>query len=310
MKVVFFGTSTFSVKVLEFLLSGGIDIVAIVTKPDKKKGRSQKVSAPPLKQAFLTSDIPIHQPLKASSPEFESVLAEYHADLFVVVAYGEIIRKNILDLPSIACVNIHASLLPRYRGASPIQSTLLNGDSVSGITIIEMNEKMDEGDILATAEVPVSEDATFDVLESDLQQLAGPLMLDVIKQFENKAITKSPQSHADATYVAKISKDDLKIDWQQDARKIHNQIRAFSPKPGAYTIVSIQGETKRMKILKSKVLSRAGLPGSTISYDESEWIVACGNESIQILDLQLEGKKMMPFIDFKKGHNIPPNFIN
>ncbi len=309
MKVVFFGTSSFSVKVLEYLLACEIDVVAIVTKPDKKKGRLQKISSPPLKEAFASRGIPVHQPIKASSSEFEAILTKYHADLFIVVAYGEILRSNILNLPNLACVNIHASLLPRYRGASPIQASLLNGDRVSGVTIIEMNEKMDEGDILAIAEIPVSDNATFDILESDLEQIAGPLMLDVIKQFESKSITKLPQRHSDATYVAKITKNDLKINWQEDARKIHNQIRAFSPKPGAFMMVSVHGVARRMKVLKSKVLPRHGLPCSTLSYKDSEWIIACGKESIQILSLQLEGKKIMSAADFIKGYRKAPDLL-
>lgn len=312
MKIVFFGTSAFSAKVLSRLIEHSYQIVAVVTRPDRSKGRNLKTSFPPVKETALklNPDLPVFQPEKASAPEFASTLKTFKADLFVVVAYGEIIKKNLLEMPKLGCINIHASLLPKFRGAAPMQRCLMEGEKETGISIIEMSPQMDAGDILAIQAIPIPEEMNFGELESALCDLSVKLLFNVIRQYEKGEVVKTPQNHLLATFAPKISSEEEKIDWKNSAATIHNKIRALSPFPGAWTSIKIGSETKRLKIKKSKIMEglSGATPGSILSFGKDGWIVACGNDSLRLIEVQLEGKKTMSAGECIRGIHHPISF--
>ncbi len=313
MKVVFFGTSSFAASILEHLLSQkNIQIVAIVTRLDKPRGRSLALQAPPVKEKYLSlnSDIPLYQPPKASTPEFAEILKSYDADLFVVVAYGEIIKSNILEIPKKGCINIHASLLPKYRGAAPIHRALMDGVKETGITIIEMTPAMDAGDMLHIEKMAVTDEMTFEEVEKKLCELACIAITKTIEAFEKGSVTRIPQEVSEVTFASKLLPQDEIIDWNKDAYANHYLIRSLSPKPGAFCKIKIGNEEKRLKIKRSRVIpDKTGAPGSFLLFDKTGWIIACKEGSLQILEVQLEGKKAMPIEDFMKGLNQPISLV-
>jgi methionyl-tRNA formyltransferase len=308
-RIVFFGTSAFAARVLSFLIERGDHVVAVVTRPDRPKGRSLTLSSPPVKEVAIQLDplLHIHQPLKASTSEFAEILKTYHADVFVVVAYGEIIKHNILEIPKRGCINIHASLLPKYRGAAPMQRALMDGVSKTGITIIEMVLKMDAGDILEMAELPVSADMTYGELEEKLFPLACECLIKVLQDIKQSAVKRKHQEHSLVTFAAKITTDEAKIDWSLPAQTIHNLVRALSPAPGAWCWVEIGRERKRLKIIRS-ALAQAQLSdgvNDTIGSLLPDGIIVCGQGVLKILILQLEGKKAMSAEEFLRGYSHP-----
>lgn len=313
MKIVFFGTSSFAARILSRLIERGYHIAAVVTRPDRSKGRHLQPSPPPVKETVskLKPDLPVFQPEKASSPEFaDSMLKPLEADLFVVVAYGEIIKKNLLEMPKLGCINIHASLLPKFRGAAPIQRCLMEGEKKTGITIIEMSPQMDAGDILAIEAIPIADDMTFGELEANLCDLSIKLLVDVIRHFDEGKVVKTPQDHTLATLAPKLTPDDEKIDWQRPAMSIHNQIRALSPFPGAWCQIKIGSDAKRLKIKKAKVIKElSGVPGDILSFGKEGWIIACGQGALQLVEVQLEGKKTMSAEECIRGIHLPVSLI-
>ncbi len=312
-KIIFFGTSAFAAEVLSYLLKEGENIVAVVTRPDRPFGRSLKSSAPPVKVALekLGSTLPLYQPEKASTPEFAATLQSYAPDLFVVVAYGEIIKRNLLDIPKLGNINVHASLLPKYRGAAPMQRALMDGCKETGVTIMEMVLEMDAGDILEMVKLSIPENMTLGELDKELCTLACPALVQVIHAKEEGSIQKIAQNPSHATFAPKITPLEEKIDWNRPARKIHDQIRALSPRPGAWCFVEIGGEKKRLKILRTKFApEKSGKPGSFLSFDAKEgWVVACGEGALALLEVQLEGKKAMPVDGFINGIRQQISFI-
>ena len=303
MKIVFWGTSEFAARILSDLLSKSFEIVAVVTRLDMPQGRSLQLTPPPVKKFLIdsASEIPIHQPEKASKPEFAQILSSYNADLFLVVAYGEILRQNILDIPLKGCINIHTSLLPKYRGAAPIQRCLMDGCSESGITIIEMVRKMDAGDVIAQEVVSIPENMNFGQLEEALLQGAFNLVPKVINDFDQFYKNKTEQNENLVTFAAKILPDDMEINWNDSAQKNHNKIRALSPYPGAYCRVKIGDEVKRLKIKSSSVLLGLKRDPSSILSQNKELVIACSEGALSLGDVQLEGKKIMTAGDFLKG---------
>ncbi len=312
MKVIFFGTSSFAARVLAFLIEHNIDVQAIVTRVDKPKGRNLEVSHPPVKQTALKicPQIPLLQPLKASTPEFAQILQTFDADLFVVVAYGEIIKQNILDLPKRCCINIHASLLPKYRGAAPMQRCLMDGVAETGISIIEMTQQMDAGDILAIQSIPVPLNMTLGELESQLCSLGCELVLKVIREIRAGSCRKQPQDHAAATIAPKITAEEEVIDWTKSAQDLHNQVRALSPFPGAWCKVFLGNQEKRLKIKRSIVEPELhAQTGTILQFSKEGCIVASGSGALRLLEVQLEGKKTMLIGDFVKGVHQPLRFL-
>jgi methionyl-tRNA formyltransferase len=283
-------------------------VCAIVTRPDRVKGRNARPTPPPVKDLALTlcPDIPLFQPEKASAPESAGQLAAFKADLFVVVAYGEIIKDNLLSLPKKGCVNIHASLLPYFRGAAPMQRALMAGERQTGISLIQMTREMDAGDILAIESIPVPEEMTLGELEIQLQALASKLLLHLLDALTRGPVVRTPQNHALATFAPKLTALEEKIDWNRPAQEIHNQIRALSPFPGAWCHVKIGSEIKRLKIKRSTPLTYPGTAAAAlISFGKEGWIVGCGQNALRLLEVQLEGKKAMTVEEFLRGVSTP-----
>jgi len=305
LRLIFFGTPIFAARILEYLISRGHAIVAIVTRPDKPRGRSQELQPSAVKALAQEKwpEIPLFQPTKASTDVFAEQLKELNPDVFVVVAYGEIIKENLLKVPSKICLNIHGSILPKYRGAAPIQRALMAGEKETGITIIEMVLQMDAGDILAIEKLEVGDETNFAELSESLCQISGPLMEKVLKEIENGTVQKTPQNHPEATFAPKITFEDRVIHWEKSAEEIHNQIRGLSPDPGALCTVEVKGQKKSLSIKKAKKnLNLSGAPGQTLVYQKNEWIVACGSGAISLLEIQLEGKKAMKIDEFIRGN--------
>jgi methionyl-tRNA formyltransferase len=304
MKIVFFGTSAFAARVLAYLIEHKVDIQAIVTRVDKPKGRHLEVSPPPVKQTALevSPHIPLFQPLKASTSEFAQVLQRFEPDLFVVVAYGEIVKQNILEIPKKGCINIHASLLPHYRGAAPMQRCLMDGVLETGISIIEMTPQMDAGDVLSMQSIPVPPNMTFGELEQELCALGCSLVLRVIKELEAGVEARKPQNHAQATIAPKITAPEEVIDWNRPARELHNLVRSLSPFPGAWCKILLGNQEKRLKIKRSLVeKSLSGAPGALLQFSKEGCVVACGSEALRLVEVQLEGKRAMLVADFIQG---------
>lgn len=309
MKIIFFGTPIFAAYILDYLLDHGQEIVGIVTRPDKPQGRSKRLVPSAVKTLAQKKcpQIPLLQPEKASTDEIATKLKALRPDVFVVAAYGEIIKTNLLEIPSKMCVNVHPSLLPKYRGATPIQSAIMNGDTETGVTIMEMVLKMDAGDILEVVKTPIPEEMTFGELEEILWELSGPALLKVLEKIALGAIEKISQDPNKVTFAKKISVESRIIDWKKNATDLHDQIRALSPKPGAFCFVEMGGETKRLVIKKTKkVLNIGGQPGETIIFQKDHWIVACGASALSLLEVQLEGKKSLPIEEFLRGISSPP----
>lgn len=304
MRIVFFGTSSFAARILASLLENSFQVVAIVTRPDRIKGRHLQPSPPPVKERAIKicPEIPIFQPEKASAPEFAEILEQFHADLFVVVAYGEIIKKNLLGMPARGCINIHASLLPKLRGAAPIQRALMNGEKETGITIIEMSPQMDAGDVLAIEGFPVPDEMTFGELEPKLCSLGIKLLFEVIGKFESNQVKRVPQEHSLATLAPKITPAAEVIDWTRSAQEIHNQIRGLSPSPCAWCQLQIGDALKRLKIKRAQVVKCAhSTPGSILGFGKEGWVIGCGEDALRLLEVQLEGKKPMSAEDCLRG---------
>jgi len=303
MKVIFFGTPPFAAETLRYLLEKGINVVAVISKPDRPKGRSGAPSPTPVKIIALNHrpPIPLHQPPLVSAPDFAATLQGYQADLFVVVAYGEIIKQHLLDMPRLGCINVHASLLPKYRGAAPIQRCIINGEKETGVTIMHMVKQMDAGDMIEVAKVPIPPEMTYGELEQSLLEAGKKTLLKVIQEVGAGNVKRIPQDHTQATLAPKIELEDCEIRWDQPAEAIHNLIRGVNPHPGAWCYVNFRGEKKRLKILRSRVQPYQGsdkpgtiLPGGAL-------LIATGKDALVILELQLEGKKAMKADDFLRG---------
>lgn len=313
MKIVFFGTPPISAHILEYLIQQGQQVVAVVTRPDRPKGRSQKMQPSAVKALCQEKypALPLFQPEKASSDSFADQLRFYEPDVFVVVAYGEIIKQNLLDIPSLMPINIHASLLPKYRGAAPMQRALMDGVEETGVTIMEMVLKMDAGPMLEVAKVPVDEEMNLEQLEGALCNVSGPALLKALSKLENGTLEREFQNETDATFAPKISLDDRIIDWSNSCDRIHNQVRGLSPFPGAFCMVEVNGEKKRLGIKKTKKRpDMMGAPGEMLSYCKDEWVVACGKGALSLVEIQMEGKKLLPIQTFFQGVQVAPEIVD
>ena len=311
MRIVFFGTPLFAAHTLSHLLKHGVDIVAVVTKPDRPQGRSSTPVPTPVKCVALEHQppIPVFQPEVVSGPEYAPILAQFQADLFVVVAYGEIIKQHLLEMPKIACINVHPSLLPKYRGASPIQSSILNGDTETGVTIMHMTKKMDAGDIISVKKIPLEPNTTFGELEEELCNIGSDLLLRAIHSFEDETAQRTPQDHSQATIAKKIELEDCQVRWDIPAKIIHNRVRGVTPLPGAWCYVTIKDQQKRLRILSTRVdeTSHQAPPGTILATTKEGVLVSCIEGAILLLQVQPEGKKPMSAPDFIRG--LPPGTL-
>jgi len=303
MKIVFFGTSEFAVSSLEELAKSKHKILAVITQPDRKKGRFQNVAFSAVKEAASKLDMQIFQPEDLDNTEFLKKLKSFDADLFVVVSYGNILKKVILDMPKKFSINLHASLLPKYRGAAPINWTIINADDNSGVSIIKMNEKMDEGDIIAKKEIPVLSYDTAKTLSYRLSQEGSQLLLEVVDKIEAGNFDLQKQDAANATYAPKLKKEDGLIDWNKDALKIESHVRGFQPWPGAYTYLN----GKLLKLWKVSVYGGNDSqykPGEIIAIEKDGILVSTKKGTVVIEELQPESSRHMDINAFLAGHRV------
>ena len=301
-RIVFFGTPSFALPPLETLIQGPDEVVAVVTQPDRKKGRGRKVFASPVKELALQKRLPILQPEKVKEVSFQEKLKSFGTDLFVVAAYGQILPKTILSLPRYGAMNIHASLLPKYRGSAPIAWAILNGEKKTGVTTMLMDEGMDTGDILLQSEIPIHEDETTETLQDRLALSGTQLLSETLEKMKNGEIHPKPQDHSKATYAPMLKKEDGRIDWTKGAEEIDRQVRAFHPWPGAYT--EWQGQILKIykgDVREGKVAGKAG----TVLWVGTDLIeIETGKGSYLLKEVQLEGKRRMSTRDFLSGHPI------
>lgn len=300
MKIVFMGTPDFAAMALEKLVSAGHEITLVVTQPDKEKGRGKQVQKSDVKLVAEKYDIPVFQPVKIKTDESVEILRGYEADIFVVAAFGQILSKEILDMPKYGCVNIHASLLPRLRGAAPIQWSIIDGDEKTGVTIQQMDVGLDTGDILAVKEVEIASDETGGSLFDKLAIAGADLIVETLPLIEEGKITPVPQDESLSTYAKKLSKDMGLIDWNMPAVAIERLIRGCSPWPSSYS--NIGG--KSLKIWKAAVTDTKATPGEVSEVTKESITIGCGEGSLVVEELQLEGKKRMSVHDFLLGYHI------
>lgn len=298
MKILFMGTPDFAAGSLKSLINAGYEISAVVTQPDRPKGRSGKPVFSPVKEVAVEAGIPVLQPERIKRPEETARLLEYPADIYVIAAFGQILSKEILDQPKYGCINVHASLLPKYRGASPIQRVILDGEKKTGITIMQMNEGLDTGDILYSKSLDLAEDETFETLHDRLMDLGGEALVEALPLIEEGKITPVKQDDSLSCYAPLIKKEDGLIDWKNPSDRIYSQVRAFNPWPGAYTYIS----GKILKIWDAVPVQASGKAGDVIAVDKSSFTVACGDGAMKILALQPEGKKKMETSAFLLGN--------
>lgn len=296
MRIVFFGSSAFAVSSLERLLNSQHDVQAVVTQPDRKKGRNLKLTATPVKALAESKKIKIFQPQGIADPASIKHLKSFRADLFIVVAFGEILTGSVLEIPRLYSINLHASLLPKYRGAAPINWAIINGEKTTGLSIIRMNEKMDAGDIILQRKIEIEKGDTSETLGGKLADLGAILLLDAIRFIEQDKIEFKKQDEKNITFAPKLKKDDGFIDWTKSAAEIHNKVRGTIPWPGAYTYFN----DKKISIWKAQVLDGKANPGE-VAEAEKKLIVGTGGGLLQIDKIQIEGKKPMETSDFLRG---------
>jgi methionyl-tRNA formyltransferase len=321
LKIIFMGTAELSCTSLEKLARDKkFQIAAVVTQPDKPKGRELKLQFSPVKILAEKLNLPVLQPLKARDEQFISELRELRPDLIVVVAYGQILPQTILDLPKFSCMNVHTSLLPKYRGASPIQSAIFNGETETGVTIMKMDAGLDTGEIISQAHTPILPQDNSQTLHDRLAQLGAELLVETIPDYVAGKILPKPQPAKGASYAAKIKKEDGKIHWNEPAEKILNRLRAFTPWPGAFTFLKAEPKPQLLKIWKASLgqdiwqkdkpawlASFGPKPGTILSVEENVIIVVCGKDFLVIKELQREGGRRMTVQEFLAGHPLKAN---
>ncbi len=319
MKIIFMGTPDFAAGALEALLFAGYEVVCVVTQPDKPKGRSGRLQASPVKECALGHGIPVLQPRRIKTPEAVEDLKRYGADLYIVAAFGQILSQEILDIPRYGCLNIHASLLPKYRGASPIQHVILDGERETGITVMQMDAGLDTGDMLYKKSIPVEDTDTYSTLHDKLMALGGEAICEALPLLEQGRLTPVGQKEEESCYAPLISKDMGLLDFTKDAIVLERQIRGMNPWPSAYTTY----KGRQLKVWRAQIPEATGaVPGEavtsgtvtpgtvtpgtvtpgTVTAVGGDFIeIACGSGALRVYELQLEGKKRMSTHDFLLG---------
>jgi methionyl-tRNA formyltransferase len=304
MKVLFMGTPEFAKISLECLVKNEYNIAGVITQPDKPAGRKMILTPPPVKEYADRENIPVYQPQSLKGEDFFDLLKSINPDIIVVVAFGKIIPKNVLDFPKHGCVNVHGSLLPKYRGASPINAAIINGEKITGITTIYMDEGIDTGDMILKESTDIGENETFGEVYDRLAQIGGKLLTETLNQIKNCTVKREKQPEVDVPAVKKINNDACEINWNLSAKEIHDKIRGLSPAPTAFTWLN----GKKLKIYKSEIVGyitpgELFKNGEIITFDKDIEIKA-GNGIVKILELQIEGAKKMSAKDFLNGKKI------
>ncbi len=306
LRTVFMGTPDFAVPCLARLAEIS-EVVGVVTQPDKPRGRGQKLSPSPVKAFAEAHGLTVFQPPKVRAEDFVSELEKIAPELIVVVAFGQILPQRVLDIPPLGCINVHASLLPRYRGAAPMQRCLMAGEAKTGVTTMLMDAGLDTGDMLLWEEVAVGEDMTMEELHDTLRDLGAELLEKTIAALVDGTATRTKQDDAASCYAAMLQKETGKIAWEKPAREIHNLVRALDSWPGAYTTL----DGKNYKVWRTRVVSDAkgGAPGEVIGRSEVGVIVATGRGALEIMELQAPGKKRMKTVEYLRGHALPEHSV-
>ena len=307
MKIIYMGTPDFAVLPLEALYEDGHEIVLADTQPDKPKGRGHKLQASPVKEYALSKNIPVYQPESAKTDEAYEYLASFGADIFIVAAYGQILPQRVLDIPKYGCINIHASLLPRYRGAAPIQWSIINGETVTGVTTMQMNAGLDTGDMLIKEEVEIAPDDTGETLHDKLALAGVSAIRKTISAIEDGTLSPEKQDDEKSCYAPMINKMTGYIDFSKSAHDINNLVRALNSYPYASTTYN----GTRFKVIASKVEKNETSEecGKILSVTKDGILVKCGENALLITDVQFEGKKKMPVSEFIKGNTIDTGVI-
>ena len=306
--IIFMGTPDFAVPSLKSLIDKGHKILAVVTQPDRPKGRGRKITVSPVKELAVKHNIKVMQPEKISEAGFLAEVEEIAPDLIIVVAFGQILKKTLLELPGWGVINIHASLLPRYRGAAPIQRIILNNESITGLTIMRMDEGLDTGPILYQKEVPVMKDETAGQLHDRLAGMSGVFLMEFLKAWTNGQIGETAQDSSLATYADKIDRSMCMIDWSSDVEVISAMIRGLDPWPGAFTVM----REDNLKLFSSTILDeefRGVVPGRVLGSGEGVLRVETGRGIIGVKEVQYPGKKRLPVKDFLMGFSMPDGTI-
>lgn len=308
MRIIFMGTPEFAVPVLESLINSRHEVVAAVTQPDRPKGRGKNMQFSPVKECALAHNIPIMQPVNVSVPEVIDELRAYEPELIVVVAFGQFVTKKIREMPKYGCINVHASLLPKYRGAGPIQWAVINGEKESGVTTMYMCREIDKGDMLLKDTVTLDPKETGDSLHDKLSMMGGPLLLKTIDQLEDGSAVRIPQCEEESTYAPKLEKTMGNIDWTMDADRIERLVRGLNSWPGTFT--KIHGKTVKIwdcDVVRQETLTEnqaAATPGTVIVSEKDQLIVKAGNGALSLRMLQPEGKKNMTVDAYLRGYPI------
>jgi methionyl-tRNA formyltransferase len=305
-RIVFVGTGAIGVPTLKALLNSEHEVVGVVTQPDKPVGRDQRIAPPPIKETLLSSapcgrplPFPILQPAKIKDSEGIEKIRALKPDVIVVMAYGQILPRDVLEIPRLACLNLHASLLPRWRGAAPIQAAIAAGDPETGITVMYMDEGLDTGDVLLQSKMEIRPDETGGSLHDRLAQIAPAVLLEALRLLGNGNAPRIPQENAIATYAPKLKREHGRIDWSESAEAIERKIRAFNPWPGAF----MKLDDQNLKVFSGEAVDLSGKPGE-ILVSENAFVIAAGQGAVSIGDVQLEGKRRMTAAEFLRGHGL------
>lgn len=307
MRIVFMGTPDFAVPTLNMLTEhrDKYEVVCVVTKPDMPKGRSYRMMPPPVKEAAIAAGIPVLQPERVKTEEFREELAQYHPDLIVTVAYGKILPRQVLELPPLGCINVHASLLPKYRGAAPLWHAVINGEAESGITTMMTDVGMDTGDILLTDRIPIGENMTMGELHDALSALGAVTLKKTLDALEAGTLTRTPQNDAEASYAPMVERETGKIDWTHSAREIHNLVRGTNPFPVSF---AYDPSGERVKIWRTELtglpLPAGTEPGDVTELSKNGILVAAGDGLLRITEIQGPSSKKMTAGEYINGHKI------
>jgi methionyl-tRNA formyltransferase len=302
LRIVFFGTPAFAVPTLDALLQSGHPVVAVVTQPDRPRGRGQKVTDSPVKQRAKAASLPLLQPTRLKDEAFRTALDDLDADLSVVAAYGKILPDDVLAVPRMGTINVHASLLPRYRGAAPVHRAIIGGEQETGVTIMRVVAALDAGPMLAAVRRPIGLDETSEQVEHDLARMGAALLVTTVNAIAGGPVAETPQNDADATYARRLTKEDGLIDWAAPAADIHNLVRGLHPWPHAFSVL----RGRRFIILRSTPLRESPpvLPGTIVAADGDDLRIAAGDGSLRILEMQAEGRRAMSPREFLAGHHL------
>lgn len=302
MKILFMGTPDFALSSLKTLCEAGENIVGVVTQTDKPKGRGYELTPPPVKVYAMEKNIPVYQPKSLKTEDFDVLLHEIDPDMIIVVAFGKILPENVINYPRFGCINVHGSLLPKYRGAAPMQRAIIDGEKVTGITTMYMDVGLDTGDMILKREVTIGDDDNFEDIHDSLASCGADLLIETVNAIRNGSAPREKQNDAEMTYAAKIEKADCLIDFTKSATEVHNLIRGLSPIPLSFTHTP---DGKLLKVLKSKVsfTENDAEPGTVISLDGSI-TVKCGEGAVELLKVLPEGKGRMDASDFIRGRKI------